>query len=544
MGGLPGNENGARGVHTRMTDHRIQRLTWLALLSVGLLSGILLTIWLSPDAGPLERPQQVDRVEIGAQPGASTRIEVPSGMTDMAESGDVRYLDVLSLNEVFKQVAGSVTPAVVFIQVISDGPEEVLRRFGQQRGGGGRSQSAGSGVVLSADGYIVTNNHVVENASEIWVTLQDKRQFRAEVVGRDPTTDLAVIRVDGGDLPAVALGNADDVEVGEWVLAVGNPFRLTSTVTAGIVSALGRSVNVIDDQLGIESFIQTDAAINPGNSGGAVVNLHGELVGIATAIATESGSYEGYGFAVPVDLMERVVRDLIRYGEVRRGYLGVSILPVTALEAEQFGLPIVEGVLLQNVQRGLAGAEAGLRDGDIVLAVEGRPVFEPNELQSVIALYSPGDRISLRIWRGGEERTVPVVLKGRDDPAYDEWLSDLGGNAQQQVPIIPPPNVDIAELPEWGAGLVGLDARIRDQFGVAHGVFVAFVETDGPFSAAGLSRGHVITHMDGEQVFTLDDAVSRLQAAAERLDTDPGSEPVLVQVRRMDGAVLFFEVSL
>ena len=526
-----------------MTDHRIQRLTWLALLSVGLLSGILLTIWLSPDAGPMPRPEHVDRVEIGAQPGVSTRIPVQPGITDGDSGGDVRYLDVLSLNEVFKQVASNVTPAVVFIQVISDGPQEVIRRFGQQQRRG-PTQSAGSGVVISPDGYIVTNNHVVDDASEIWVTLQDKRQFRAEVVGTDPTTDLAVIRVEGRDLPAVVLGNADDVQVGEWVMAVGNPFRLTSTVTAGIVSALGRSVNVIDDQLGIESFIQTDAAINPGNSGGAVVNMRGELVGIATAIATESGSYEGYGFAVPVDLMERVVRELIRYGEVRRGYLGVSILPVTAAEAERFGLPMVEGVLLQNVQRGLAGAEAGLRDGDIVLSVEGRSVFEPNELQSVIALYSPGDRISLRIWRGGKEMMVPVVLKGRDDPAYDEWLSDLGGNAQQEAPVIPPPNVEIEDLPEWGAGLVGLDARIRNQFGVAHGVFVAFVENDGPFSLAGLSRGQVITHIDGEQVFTLDDAVSRLDAAAERLDTDPDSEPVLLQVRRADGAVLFFEVTL
>ena len=222
-----------------MTDHRIQRLTWLALLSVGLLSGILLTIWLSPDAGPMPRPEHVDRVEIGAQPGVSTRIPVQPGITDGDSGGDVRYLDVLSLNEVFKQVASNVTPAVVFIQVISDGPQEVIRRFGQQQRRG-PTQSAGSGVVISPDGYIVTNNHVVDDASEIWVTLQDKRQFRAEVVGTDPTTDLAVIRVEGRDLPAVVLGNADDVQVGEWVMAVGNPFRLTSTVTAGIVSALGR----------------------------------------------------------------------------------------------------------------------------------------------------------------------------------------------------------------------------------------------------------------------------------------------------------------
>jgi Do/DeqQ family serine protease len=523
-----------------MTDQRIRTLTWIGLLAVGLMTGILLTLWLGPEGSAFERPQSVERVQLGTVP--------PSGYVTVPQSEvPTEYLDALSLNEVFKDVSARVTPAVVFIQVLSDGPQGLLQRLG---GGGegrrGPTQSAGSGVIISDEGYVVTNFHVVEDASEIWVTLQDKRQFPARVVGTDPTTDLAVLEISGENLPVIALGDANAVSVGEWVLAVGNPFRLTSTVTAGIVSALGRQVNVINDQLGIESFIQTDAAINPGNSGGAVVNLRGELVGIATAIATETGSYEGYGFAVPVDLMERVVRDLILYGEVRRGYLGVTILPVTAAEARQFGLPTVQGVWLQNVQRGLAGAEAGLRDNDILLRIEGKEVYEPNELQSMIALYSPGDRIEVVVWRAGKEETFDVVLKGRDDPAYDSWLTGMDQRRQQQQQrrSIPPPNSEIQEFNAWGVGLASLDVRIREQFGVAHGVFVAFVTNGGAFEAAGLSRGMIITHIDDTQIFNVETAAAALDAAAQRRDDDPDAEPALVQVRREDGAILFFEVEL
>ncbi|MGA0255708.1 MAG: S1C family serine protease, partial [Rhodothermales bacterium] len=292
-----------------------------SLVVVGLLTGILLTLWFGGVLPGTMRPVEVQRtVQLGSDANAGS-VRAP------ASDVPSQYLDVMSMNEVFKAVSSTVTPTVVYIEVESLPGSGMLSPFG----GRGGSQSLGSGVIISDQGYIVTNNHVVDGASRIRVTLNDKRQFPAEVVGADPTTDLAVIKIEPDtSIPVVALGNADAVEVGEWVLAVGNPFRLTSTVTAGIVSAIGRQVNVIEDRLGIESFIQTDAAINPGNSGGAVVNLQGELVGIATAIATESGSYEGYGFAVPVDLMERVVRDLIRFGEVRRGYLGVSIQAMNA----------------------------------------------------------------------------------------------------------------------------------------------------------------------------------------------------------------------
>ncbi|MDA0874595.1 MAG: trypsin-like peptidase domain-containing protein, partial [Bacteroidetes bacterium] len=415
------------------------------------------------------------------------------------------------------------------IEVESLPGSNLLSPFSQR---GGVSQSLGSGVILSEDGYVVTNNHVIEGATRIRVTLNDKREYTARIVGADPTTDLAVIKIDSGeDIPVIALGDANLVEVGEWVLAVGNPFRLTSTVTAGIVSATGRQVNVIDNQLGIESFIQTDAAINPGNSGGAVVNLRGELVGIATAIATESGSYEGYGFAVPVDLMERVVRDLIRYGEVRRGYLGVSIQAMDARTAARVGLDEVRGVYLSRVQPGLAGYEGGLRDGDILLSVNGRDMTEPNELQSAIALFSPGDQVPVVVWRDGRSRTFNVTLKGRDDPGYASWLTELN----QPAPNTFEPQLEedqVVNLAEWGIGVANLDNRTRRRFQVAHGVFIAFVTAGEPFDQTGIPRGVVITSINDVPVFNIDSLNDALRFTGD----------LLVRVAKDDGSSAFFEV--
>lgn len=496
---------------------------------MGLFLGILATLWIvaGPNGG-LNRPESVSRVELGSGPG--------SGYIPLSESEvPTAYLDALSLNEVFKDVSKRVTPAVVFIEVVSNGPTSV---FEQIAGNGGRpiTQSLGSGVIISEQGYIVTNNHVIDEATDIHVTLGDKRQFSAEVVGTDPTTDLAVIRIKPQKaIPVIALGNAQSVEVGEWVLAVGNPFRLTSTVTAGIVSALGRQVNVIDSQMGIESFIQTDAAINPGNSGGALVNLRGELVGIATAIATETGSYEGYGFAVPVDLMEHVVSDLIRFGEVRRGYLGVSIGAMSAAEAKRLGMDQVRGVILQSVQKGLAGDLAGLKDGDILLSVNGREMTEPNELQSAIALFSPGDKVPVEVWRNGETKKFIVTLKGREDPGYANWLSELDGQNEPRRPVEPDlPREAISVFDQWGVGIADLVGRQRQEYQVAHGVYVALVVKDGPFSDAGLSRGMIVTHINDSPLFNVAAARMILQ----------GTNELLIQAIRPDGATVFFEVTI
>lgn len=499
------------------------RTRTIGLVMVGLLTGILLTLWFGGVLPGQDRPVEVSRtVQLGSDANAGA-VQAPS--TDVP----TQYLDVMSMNEVFKAVSSTVTPTVVYIEVESLPGSSMLSPFGQ-RGG---SQSLGSGVIISDQGYIVTNNHVIDGASRIRVTLNDKRQYTADVVGADPTTDLAVIKVaPDSDIPVVALGDANSVEVGEWVLAVGNPFRLTSTVTAGIVSAIGRQVNVIEDRLGIESFIQTDAAINPGNSGGAVVNLQGELVGIATAIATESGSYEGYGFAVPVDLMERVVRDLIRYGEVRRGYLGVSIQAMNARAAAIAGLDAVSGVYLSSVQPGLAGYEAGLRDGDILLSINGRDMTEPNELQSAIALFSPGDQVPVEIWRDGRSIDFTVTLKGRDDPGYATWLTELN----QDAPQFFEPQFEedqVVELDAWGIGVTNLDGRTRRQFQVAHGVYIAFVKADGPFEQAGITRGVVITAINDIPVFNTDTLE----------DATRNTNEMLVRVKRSDGTTAFFEVA-
>ncbi len=503
-------------------------LVTIGLLLVGLFVGILATLWIfSGPNGGLNRPESVSRVELGSGQGQGT---VPLSASEVPTA----YLDALSLNEVFKDVSRRVTPAVVFIEVVSNGPTSVFEQFS---GNGGRpmTQSLGSGVIISDQGYIVTNNHVIDEATDIHVTLGDKRQFSAEVVGTDPTTDLAVIKINPVQpIPVIALGDALSIEVGEWVLAVGNPFRLTSTVTAGIVSALGRQVNVIDSQLGIESFIQTDAAINPGNSGGALVNLRGELVGIATAIATETGSYEGYGFAVPVDLMEHVVGDLIRFGEVRRGYLGVSIGPMSAAEAKRIGLGNARGVILQSVQKGLSGDLAGLKDGDVLLSINGREMTEPNELQSAIALFSPGDKVPVEIWRNGEMKQFTVILKGREDPGYANWFAEMDRPNEPRMPVEPDlPREAIALFDQWGVGIADLVGRQRQEYQVAHGVYIAVVVKDGPFSDAGLSRGMIITHFNDSPVFNV--AAARMVLSS--------AEEVLIQAIRPDGTIVFFEVN-
>ena len=301
--------------------------------------------------------------------------------TEAAPAEDLRFTVPEGLN--FVTAAQRATPAVVHIKTTYNGYASQYGRqsfsemfeelFGESAPEGYHDRnmrsSSGSGVVLSADGYIATNYHVVENASTIEVVMQDKRQYEATVVGTDPTTDLAVVKIEAEQLPFVRFGNSDQVRIGQWVLAVGNPFDLTSTVTAGIVSAKGRNINILRsrDGLSIESFIQTDAVVNPGNSGGALVDLNGDLVGINTAIATNTGSYSGYSFAVPASLVQKVVEDLIDFGQVQRALLGVRIVDVNAEMAEEFLLPEVAGVMIAGVSAGSGADDAGLLTGDVIL---------------------------------------------------------------------------------------------------------------------------------------------------------------------------------
>jgi serine protease Do len=274
----------------------------------------------------------------------------------------------------------------------------------------GTRSGTGSGVIFTNDGYILTNNHVVDFADEFSVTLHDNRQFKARLIGKDESTDMAVIKIDGAEFQAMELGNSDDVRVGEWVLAVGNPFDLTSTVTAGIISAKGRDINIIKGYSPIESFIQTDAAVNPGNSGGALVDTDGRLIGINTAIATPTGTYAGYSFAIPVNLVRRIAEDLIKYGEYRRAYLGAEIATMDGELAKELSINYIQGVYVAGISQGGSAELAGLKEGDIITKINGKNVTTVPELREFIGRSKVGETLSVVVNRSGREREFPVKL--------------------------------------------------------------------------------------------------------------------------------------
>ncbi len=307
----------------------------------------------------------------------------------------------------FIAAAKRVRPVVVNIKAITNEQSWLTDQV---------TAATGSGVIISPNGLIVTNNHVIEHSDELHVTLNDRREFKAKVLGTDPTTDLALIKIDAEQLPFAVFGNSDSLQVGEWVLAVGNPFNLESTVTAGIVSAKGRNIDILESDYSIESFIQTDAAVNPGNSGGALVNTNGELVGINTAIITRSGRYEGYSFAIPANLAQKVVRDLRDFGRVRRGILGVRIGPVTNKLAQELDLPSVTGVYISGVTPKGAADKAGLKPKDVIIAVNGIKTATVPELQEIVGRYRPGDEIEITFIRNGLTQHTRVTLMDKDQP--------------------------------------------------------------------------------------------------------------------------------
>jgi serine protease Do len=325
----------------------------------------------------------------------------------------------------FIESAEIATPAVVNIRAL-------LETGGGLFSGGSMTGSSGSGVILSPDGYVVTNHHVVERCTDIKVTLADKREYKARLVGSDASTDIALLKIEEEDLPFVVFGNSDSVRVGEWVLAVGNPFNLESTVTAGIVSAKGRNINILGGAASIESFIQTDAAVNPGNSGGALVNTVGELIGVNTAIITESGSYEGYSFAVPSNLVQKVIRDLREFGIVQRAFLGVSIQDLDAETARELQLPNAEGALINRVATGGAAADALLEIGDVIISINSSKVRSTSELQEHVGRFRPGETVNLEYWRTGKKYRNRVLLKDSNNSTSiarvsgDELETDLG----------------------------------------------------------------------------------------------------------------------
>jgi Do/DeqQ family serine protease len=336
----------------------------------------------------------------------------------------------------------------------------------------------GSGVIISADGYIVTNNHVVEDASRIEVTLNDKQEFEATVVGTDPSTDLALIKIDGKDLPNITFGNSDFVKIGEWVLAVGNPFNLTSTVTAGIVSAKARNINILGTEGAIESFIQTDAAVNRGNSGGALVNMNGELIGINAAIASNTGSYTGYSFAIPSNIVQKVVDDLLNFGAVQRAYIGVTIREVDSKFAKEKGLDLVNGVYVESVSATGGAKSAGIEEGDVIVSVDNLPVKTNAELLEIIGQHNPGDHVNIMIDRDGKRQEYNVELRnqaGSTEIAKESdnfYLSDLGATLEN--------------LPEKDAKNLGLTKGLK-----------VTALSDGMLKRGGVQEGFIILKING-----------------------------------------------
>ncbi len=359
----------------------------------------------------------------------------------------------------------------------------------------------GSGVIISSDGYIVTNNHVIDGADEITITFNDEQETKAEIIGVDPSTDLALIKVDMTKLPYISFGNSDDVKVGEWVLAVGNPFNLNSTVTAGIVSAKARNINILGGQSSIESFIQTDAVVNRGNSGGALVNTDGALVGINAAIASHTGVYEGYSFAIPVNIVRKVVNDIMEYGEVQRGYLGVQIQDINADFAEANGLNNIEGIYVAGVVDGSGAQDAGIEVGDIILSINDRKTNSLSSLLGLIAQFNPGAVVDVKIKRDSKVKQIGVTLKNKNGTLLaiksgDSFYNDL-----------------------LGADLQQLSKEELDELKISNGLKINNIG-DGILNKGGINEGFIITEINGTSVNTeshLESALSKSQRNIIRL---------------------------
>jgi Do/DeqQ family serine protease len=343
--------------------------------------------------------------------------------------------------------------------------------------------ATGSGVIISPDGYIVTNNHVVQEASKLEITLNDRRSYSAKVIGTDPTTDLALIKIDGNNLPYLIYGNSDDIKVGEWVLAVGNPFNLTSTVTAGIVSAKARNINILGDVAAIESFIQTDAVVNRGNSGGALVNTEGELVGINAAIASNTGSYTGYSFAIPVNIVKKVMEDLKNFGEIQRAYLGISFQEIDSQVAEEKGLKDIMGVYVNEVMDDGAASNAGIKPGDVIVSINNVPTNSKSALLESIGTHRPGDKVMVTVLRDGKPKEYAVVLKNRNGNT-DVIKNDL-------IQIL-------------GATFEKVSDSDKQRLNIGHGLKVVRLER-GKFASAGIREGFIVMYVDKEAVKSIDD---------------------------------------
>jgi Do/DeqQ family serine protease len=460
----------------------------LALLVIGIVFGAILVSGFG-----LVRPGYAD-INLGA-PAAPVRLDA----------------DASSFGKAFIETARQVTPEIVEISVVSkikDNPHDNFFFFPfkvpeEEKG-------TGSGIIISKDGYIITNNHVVENATKVTVRLFDKRTFDAKVVGTDPLTDLAVVKIDADNLPVAYLGNSDSLKVGQWVMAIGNPLSLSSTVTAGIVSAINRgSLGLINNSYGVEDFIQTDAAINPGNSGGALVDLTGAVIGVNSAIASgRTGSYIGYGFAIPINLVRSVAKDLIAHGKVSRGYIGINISSVDYAMAKSLGLSKPEGIIVQDLVAGGAAKNAGIKTGDVILKADGKPVNQPNELQSYIATKSAGETVTLTIWRDGKSIDKKVTLKARDTENNSEPVVNKENENNNKKES----SSETASFDKIGFTVQNMNQDEKDQYNTKYGVLVTDVQQYSEAEDHQLQKGIIILEADNQKIHNVDELKSILNS--------------------------------
>ena len=441
-------------------------------------------------------------IKVNATPAAAAAVPAqPVDLTYAAEKSLPSVVHILSTKN------SKVQTVEVENDPFSDFFSDPFGFFGNPQGNGGKQrrsvrtpkqQGSGSGVIISADGYIVTNNHVVADADELTVTLNDNKEYSARIIGTDKASDLALIKIDGKNLPAITIANSDDIKVGEWVLAVGNPFNLTNTVTAGIVSAKARSLY----QNGVESFIQTDAAINPGNSGGALVNTRGELIGINAMLYSQTGSFTGYGFAIPTTIMNKVVADIKKYGSVQRVQLGITGTDVLNHinrqkdQGKEIDLGTNNGVYVNSVSEDGNGAEAGLEEGDVITKVDGKPIVKMSELQEMINAKRPGDKITLTYLRNKKKIEKTITLK----------------NAQGNTKPIEQADIDVL-----GAQFRPVTKAMMEQLNISYGLEVIKVNS-GALKDAGINRGFIIQRVNEGMVKIIDDLQKEVKKASVSKD--------------------------
>lgn len=408
----------------------------------------------------------------------------------------------------FTEAASRSVDGVVHVKAKSISQQQYINPFDFFFGFGDRAPSQpreqvgfGSGVIISKDGYIITNNHVIDKATEVSVSLNDNREFTATVVGKDPQSDIALLKIEGEDFPYLTFGNSDALQVGEWVLAVGNPFNLTSTVTAGIVSAKNRG-NVMGGSLGIQSFIQVDAAVNPGNSGGALVNTRGELVGINTAIYSQTGNFTGYAFAIPISIAGKIAADLKEYGTVQRAYLGISVLNIEEVrrtDPEKANeLSRLNGVQVDGFSDRSSSKAAGILIGDLITKINDVPISNFSELQNQLNRYRPGDRIAVTVLRDGKERTFNVELKNEEGSTEITRTTD--------------------GIKALGATFNTISDERKRQMGISSGIEVASVETNGLFRKEGINKGFIIMRANNAPVNSEEDIAKIVAATRNRQD--------------------------